>query len=145
LERPILPPGASPGQERLPELFLKNAAEKNHADPRLAPAQAIVDDAMQKARDRGESARMVNTVGDSTRQLVAHRIKTGAALKEASAPSPDQPAQPSDRGMDRSRWARSSVRRARLAAPTQPDPRANPGGARRWPLAWQERRPANCA
>jgi cell filamentation protein len=103
LERPILPPGASPGQERLAEAFLKNTAEKNHADPRLAPAQAIVDDAMQKARDRGESARMVNAVGESTRQLIADRIKTGAALEGTSAlpPSPGTP--PPDRGKDRSR------------------------------------------
>ncbi len=103
LERPILPPGASPGQERLAELFLKNSAEKNHADPRLSPAQAIVDDAMQKARDRGESARMVQTVGESTRQLVADRIKTGVALEGASAPSPDRSASPLDRGNDRGR------------------------------------------
>lgn len=103
LERPILRPGASPGQERLAELFLKNTAEKNHADPRLAPAQVIVDDAMQKARERGESARMVNTVGESTRQLVADRIKTGAALEEGTAPSPGRPPTPPDRGMDRSR------------------------------------------
>jgi cell filamentation protein len=103
LERPILPPGASPGQERLAELFLKNTAEKNHADPRLAPAQTIVDDAMQKARERGESARMVNTVGESTRQLVADRIKIGAALEGASAPPPDRSTPPPDRGKDRSR------------------------------------------
>ena len=37
MERPILPPGASPGQERLAELFLKITAEKNHVEPRLAP------------------------------------------------------------------------------------------------------------
>ncbi len=103
LERPILPPGASPGQERLAELFLKNTAEKNHADPRLAPAQSIVDAAMEKAQERGESARMVNTVGESTRQLVADRIRTGTALESApgqlSAPPTPQP----ERGKDRSR------------------------------------------
>jgi len=103
LERPILPPGASPGQERLAEAFLKNTAEKNHADPRLAPAQAIVDDAMQKARDRGESARMVNTVGESTRQFVADRIKTGTALEGASAPPPNRGTPPPELGKDRSR------------------------------------------
>jgi cell filamentation protein len=103
LERPILPPGASPGQERLAELFLKNTAEKNHADPRLAPAQAIVDDAMQKARERGESARMVNTIGESTRQLVADRIKIGAALEGVSTPPPDRGTPLPDRGKDRSR------------------------------------------
>jgi cell filamentation protein len=58
---------------------------------------------MQKARDRGESARMVNAVGESTRQLIADRIKTGAALEGTSAlpPSPGTP--PPDRGKDRSR------------------------------------------
>ena len=91
LERPILPPGASPGQERLAELFLKNTGEKNHADPRLAPAQTIVDTAMQKSRERGESARMVGTIGESTRQLVADRIKAGGELNPETgraAPSP---------------------------------------------------------
>lgn len=80
LERPVLPPGHSPGQERLAEQFVKNTPEKNHADPRLAPAQAIVDAAMQTARDRGESSRMIGTIGESTRQFVADRIKTGGAL-----------------------------------------------------------------
>jgi cell filamentation protein len=83
--------------------FLKNTAEKNHADPRLAPAQAIVDDAMQKARERGESARMVNAVGESTRQLVADRIKTGAALEGTSAVPPDRGTPSPDHGKDRSR------------------------------------------
>jgi cell filamentation protein len=80
LERPVLPPGHSPGQERLAEQFVKNTPEKNHADPRLAPAQAIVDAAMQTARDRGESIRMIGMIGESSRQLVADRIKTGGAL-----------------------------------------------------------------
>ena len=93
LERPALPPGHSPGQERLAELFLKNTPEKNNADPRLAPAQAIVDAALKTARDRGDSARMIGTVGESTRQLVADRIKTGGLLdaelgRAASAPTP---------------------------------------------------------
>ncbi|RZM36950.1 MAG: cell filamentation protein [Sphingomonas sp.] len=100
LERPVLPPGHSPGQERLAEQFVKNTPEKNHADPRLAPAQAIVDAAMQTARDRGESSRMVGTIGESTRQLVADRIKTGGALDAElgrAAPSP------APRDKDRSR------------------------------------------
>lgn len=80
LERPVLPPGHSPRQERLALLFLSNTAEKNNADPRLAPAQAIVDAAIKTAQDRGESARMVGTIGESTRQLVADRIKTGGTL-----------------------------------------------------------------
>ena len=93
LERPVLPPGHSPGQERLAEQFVKNTPEKNHADPRLAPAQAIVDAAMKTARDRGESSRMIGTIGESTRQLVADRIKTGGTLdaelgRTAPAPAP---------------------------------------------------------
>jgi cell filamentation protein len=103
LERPILPPGASPGQERLADLFQKNTAEKNHADPRLAPAQAIVDDAMQKARERGESARMVITVGESTRQLVAERIKTGGALDAEIGRVPDRSSMPPLPDKDRTR------------------------------------------
>src|SRR3546814_3328821 len=70
LERPILPPGHSPGQERLAELFIKNTPEKHHADPRLSPAQAIADAAMKTAADRGESARMVATIRESTRQQI---------------------------------------------------------------------------
>jgi len=58
---------------------------------------------MQKARERGESARMVNTVGESTRQLVADRIKIGAALEGASAPPSSPGTPPPDRGKDRSR------------------------------------------
>ncbi len=103
LERPVLPPGHSPGQERLAELFLKNTPEKNNADPRLAPAQAIVDAAMTTARERGESGRMVNTIGDSTRQLVADRIKTGGALDAQIAPAIDHGATPAPRDRDRSR------------------------------------------
>lgn len=80
LERPILPPGHAPGQERLSALFLKNSPDSNLADSRLAAAQGIVDAAMQTARERGESARMVNTIAESTRQLVAERIRTGCAL-----------------------------------------------------------------
>lgn len=102
LERPILPPGYSPGQERLAATFLKNTPEMNHADTRLAPAQAIVDAAMQTARDRGESARMVGTIGESTRQLVADRIKLGDKLDaEIGSATPAQ--SPASRDKDRSR------------------------------------------
>ncbi|OAH41470.1 cell filamentation protein [Sphingobium yanoikuyae] len=100
LERPILPPGHSPGQERLAELFLKNSRDKNQADPRLAPAQAIVDDAMKTARNRGESARMVNTIGESARHLVAERIKAGGEL---TAEIGRAAASPPPRDRDRSR------------------------------------------
>jgi cell filamentation protein len=103
LERPALPPGHSPGQERLAELFLKNTPEKNNADPRLAPAQAIVDAAIKTARDRGESVRMVSTIGDSTRQLLADRIKTGGALDAEIGRGPDQAAAPVPPSRDRTR------------------------------------------
>ena len=77
LERPIFPPGHAPGQERLAMLFLKNSPEENLRDSRLAAAQTIVDTAMQTARARGESTRMITTIGESTRQLIAERIRTG--------------------------------------------------------------------
>jgi cell filamentation protein len=64
LERPILPPGHAPGQERLAALFLKNAPADNLADTRLTAAQTIVDAAMQTARERGESGRMVVSIGN---------------------------------------------------------------------------------
>ncbi|QHD69613.1 cell filamentation protein [Sphingobium yanoikuyae] len=92
LERPILPPGHAPGQERLAAQFLKNSPEDNLADTRLVAAQGIVDAAMQTARERGESARMVTSIGESSRQLVAERIRSGDALDgelgKASSPSP---------------------------------------------------------
>ena len=103
LERPILPPGHAPGQERLAAEFLKNTAERNNADPRLAPAQAIVDAAMKTARDRGESARTVGTIAASTRHLVAERIKMGSSLDTEIGRAPDRSAVPPERGKDRSR------------------------------------------
>lgn len=102
LERPALPPGHSPGQERLAASFLKNTAEQNLADPRLAPAQSIVDAAMKTARDRGESARMVATIGESTRHLVAERIKSGGTLDgELGSAVPAHAPGPRDKGKSR--------------------------------------------
>lgn len=103
LERPVLPPGHSPGQERLAEQFVKNTPEKNHADPRLAPAQAIVDAAMQTARDRGESSRMIGTIGESTRQFVAERIRSGGTLDPDVARGVDVRKAPPTLGRDRTR------------------------------------------
>lgn len=80
LERPIFPPGHSPMHERLADAFLKNTAEKNAADPRLAPAQAIVDAAMQAVRARSESARAIDAAGESTRKVVAAVIRSGEPL-----------------------------------------------------------------
>lgn len=102
LERPILPPGHSPGQERLAATFLKNSAENNLADTRLIAAQGIVDAAMQTARERGESARMVTSIGESTRQLVAERIRSGDAL-DASLGKSIAPLNPEPPAKDRSR------------------------------------------
>ncbi|NII60051.1 Fic/DOC family protein [Sphingomonas aerolata] len=104
LERPIMPEGHSPGQERLATLFLKNAPEKNLADPRLAPAQTIVDAAMQSARDRGDSARSVTAQGEAARQRIADSIRTGGTLEtdvgghaQDSKPLPPAP----DKGRNR--------------------------------------------
>lgn len=103
LERPVLPPGYSPGQERLAAAFLKNTAEQNHADPRLAPAQAIVDAAQKAARDRGEGARAISSIGESTRRLVANRIKAGGELSADLGHAPDRGATPPPRDKDRTR------------------------------------------
>lgn len=88
LERPVLPPGHSPHQERLAALFLKNTPEKNHADPRLAPAQALVDAAIATSRERGDSTRAIGAIGESTRQRVAEQIKTGGKLDAESVRPP---------------------------------------------------------
>ncbi len=55
-------------------------AWENPADPRLAPAQTIVDAAMQLARDRGDSARSVTAQGEAARQRIADSIRTGSTL-----------------------------------------------------------------
>src|SRR3546814_11442583 len=64
LERPILPPGHSPGQERLAELFITNTPAKNHADTRLSPAHAIVAAAKSgKASGRDRERQFLYTEG----------------------------------------------------------------------------------
>lgn len=103
LERPVLPPGHAPGQERLAAEFLKNTAERNNADPRLAPAQAIVEVAIKTARERGESARTVSTIAESTRHLIAERIKMGSSLDAEIGRSPDRIVSPAPPDKDRSR------------------------------------------
>ncbi len=103
LERPVLPPGHAPGQERLAKLFLKNTPEKNNADPRLAPGQAIVDTAIKAAHDRGDSVRMVTAVEQSTRQLVAERIRTGGTLDPDLGGASDTSKAPTAPSRDRAR------------------------------------------
>lgn len=104
LERPILPPGHSPAHERLAETFLKNAPEKNLADPRLAPAQAIVESVITAARERGESAKAITSLGEATRRTIAGKIRSGEPLDpkapEFSAKGPATVAPPQ---RDRSR------------------------------------------
>ncbi|WP_019054176.1 MULTISPECIES: Fic/DOC family protein [Sphingobium] len=108
LERPILPPGHSPSHERLAAAFLKNTPEKNAADPRLAPAQAIVDAAMQAARSRGDNARAIDGAGESTRKAVAAVIRSGDPL-DPNAPEfrgrgtgqPQPPSPTKDKGRGR--------------------------------------------
>ena len=90
LERPVMPPGHSPHQERLAALFLKNTPEKNHADPRLAPAQALVDSAVAKARERGDGMRAIGAAGEAARQRVADQIKTGGKLDAESVRTPER-------------------------------------------------------
>ncbi|GAA0463332.1 Fic/DOC family protein [Sphingomonas molluscorum] len=89
LEQPALPPGHAPGQQRLAALFLKNTADANRADPRLAPAQALVDAAASKARDRGDDDRAVTKIEDATRKGVAARIRTGGKLDSESLGAAD--------------------------------------------------------
>lgn len=100
LERPVLPPGHAPGQERLAAEFLKNSPDKNNADPRLAPAQAVVDATMRAARERGDGVRAVTALGHATREIVATRIRTGEPLNtEIGRPAPAAP--DPDRGRGR--------------------------------------------
>jgi cell filamentation protein len=80
LEKPILPPGHSPAHDRLAATFLKNSPDKNLADPRLAPAQAIVEAAMGAARSRGDNSKAVDTVGEATRKTIAGKIRSGEPL-----------------------------------------------------------------
>ncbi|MFD1789932.1 hypothetical protein ACFSC3_20435 [Sphingomonas floccifaciens] len=57
---------------------------------------------MKTARDRGESARMVGAIAESTRQLVADRIKAGGSLDvKIGRATPAQAPAPRDK--DRSR------------------------------------------
>src|SRR3546814_13756092 len=96
----------------LAELFIKNTPEKNHADPRLSPAQAIVDAAMKTAAARGESARMVATIRESTRQLVADRIKAGGSLDgEIGRAAQVQAPAPRDKERKRHVWGKRVSRR----------------------------------
>ena len=103
LERPVLPPGHSPHQERLAALFLKNTPDTNHADPRLAPAQALVDAAIAAARTRGDSERSVGSAGESTRQRVAEQIKAGGKLDADSVRAPDRGADTPSKDQTRGR------------------------------------------
>src|SRR3546814_20586032 len=58
---------------------------------------------MKTAADRGESARMVATIRESTRQLVADRIKAGGSL-DGEIGRAAQVQAPAPRDKDRSRY-----------------------------------------
>lgn len=94
LERPILPPGHSPMQERMADTFLKNTPEKNRADPRLAPAQAMIETAQNAARARGDSARAIDATGEAARKSIASKIRSGEPLDPAAPQPTRQPTQP---------------------------------------------------
>lgn len=79
LERPVLLPGHSQGQERLAAEFLKNTPEKNNADPRLAPAQAIVE-AAPEDRTRLGGARAWSGRSESRRASSSPGASRRAAL-----------------------------------------------------------------
>jgi cell filamentation protein len=103
LERPVLPPGQSPAHERLADTFLKNLAEQNRGDPRLAGAQAIVDRVQAASRDRGDGSRLLEGTVDAARTSIAANIRAGRpfddgmALQSQSGPKPPAP----DKGRSR--------------------------------------------
>lgn len=82
LERPVLPPGQSPAHDRLADLFLKNAAEQNRSDPRLAGAQAIVDQVQAVSRQRGDGPRLMEGTIDAARTSIAANIRAGRPFED---------------------------------------------------------------
>jgi cell filamentation protein len=107
LERPILPPGQSPMQERMADAFLKNTADKNRADPRFAPAQAMIDAAHNAALARRENPRAIEGAVEAARKEVAAKIRSGEPLdaksveKAARDPATPSLTPPTDRGRGR--------------------------------------------
>lgn len=104
LENSVSAPGTSPPRDRLAGAFLKNTPEQNKADPRFAPAQAIVDQVMGAARSRGDNQRTVKAAGEAARKNIAERMRYGQPI-DAKPPAfenkgpalPTPPTQTKDR------------------------------------------------
>ncbi|MFC4594569.1 Fic/DOC family protein [Sphingobium tyrosinilyticum] len=99
LESPILPPGLSPVQERLAELFLKNSPQENMADPRLQAAVTLLEQVEKASRAKGEGPRVVEGAIEATRTVIAANIRSGRSMDEgislgsverSSRPAPDR-------------------------------------------------------
>lgn len=103
LERPVLPPGQSPAHDRLSDLFLKNAAEQNRSDPRLAGAQAIVDHVQAVSRQRGDGPRLMEGAIDAARTSIAANIRAGRPFEDGlTLPAQDRSKPPApDKGRGR--------------------------------------------
>lgn len=86
LERPLLPPGQFPGQERLAELFLKNTSEQNRADPRLLGAEALLEQVHKASRAKGEASRLVDGAVEAARTTIAANIRAGKSMDEGLSP-----------------------------------------------------------
>ena len=101
IERPVLPPGQSPAQDRLADAFLQNTPVENRADPRLNGAQAIVDQAEAASRTRGDGQRRIEAATDQARTAVAANIRAGKPVGEGISFSMSSGPAPLDRGRTR--------------------------------------------
>jgi cell filamentation protein len=101
LERPVQPPAQSPGHDRLAETFLKNTRAQNHADPRLAGAQEIVDKAQAASQARGDGPRLVEAAAKAARTSIAANIRAGRPFDEDIVPQ--DPGGPRPPALDKSR------------------------------------------
>ena len=101
IERPVLPPGQSPAQDRLADAFLQNTPVENRADPRLNGAQAIVDQAEAAAKARGDGPRKTGGATDMARTAVAAKIRAGKPVGEGISFSMSSGPAPLDRGRTR--------------------------------------------
>lgn len=101
IERPVLPPGQSPAQDRLADAFLQNTPVKNRADPRFNGAQAIVEQAEAAAKARGDGPRKAGSATDMARTAVAANIRAGKPFGEGISFSASPGPVPLDRGRTR--------------------------------------------
>nr|WP_254108258.1 MULTISPECIES: Fic family protein [unclassified Sphingomonas]AJW29474.1 Cell filamentation protein Fic [Sphingomonas sp. JE1] len=85
LERPMLPPGQSPPQERLAEQFLRNTPEQNKADPRFLGAEALLDRVHKASLAKGDAPRLVDGAVDAARTRIADNMRAGRTFDEGLA------------------------------------------------------------